>query len=98
LDVNQSLISFEHVGINLKVEVKMEKKLGYEVEKLDDVYNEIVEAILNKPETQDYENSRIYFENVATRMNQWAIEIKDVKKKLEEKEPIADLTADNRPA
>lgn len=69
-----------------------------EIEKIDDVYNEIVEAVLNKPETQDYEKARIYYENVAARMNQWALDLKDVKKSLEAKEPIKDITADNRPA
>ncbi|GJQ62527.1 MAG: hypothetical protein SCALA702_15800 [Melioribacteraceae bacterium] len=69
-----------------------------EIEKLDDVYNEIVEAVLNKPETQDYENARIYYENVATRLNQWALELKDIKKSLEAKEPVKDITAENRPA
>lgn len=76
----------------------MAGKFNSEINKLDNVYNEIVDAILNKPESQDYENSRIYFENVATRMNQWALELKEVRKNLESKEPLEDLTADNRPA
>ncbi len=69
-----------------------------EIKKIDDVYSDIVAALLNKPEAQDYETSRIYFENVAAKMNQWASDLKDVKKMLESREPLRDLTADNRPA
>lgn len=47
-----------------------------EINAVNEVYSEMVEAILNKPETQDYEKSRIYFENVAARMNHWAGRLK----------------------
>jgi len=76
----------------------MECKFEQEKKMLEEVYSEIVEAILNKPETEDYELSRIYFENVAARMNKWADYVNKVKGKLEEKEPVKDITADNRPA
>jgi hypothetical protein len=69
-----------------------------EIKMLNSLYSEIAEAITNKPSTQDYENSRIYFENVAARMNGWAAQVKDVKNSLENREPVKDLTADNRPA
>ncbi len=76
----------------------MECKFEQEKKMLEEVYSEIIEAILNKPETEDYELSRIYFENVAARMNKWADYVNKVKSKLEEKEPVKDITADNRPA
>ena len=69
-----------------------------EIKILNSLYSEIAEAITNKPSTQDYENSRIYFENVAARMNGWAAQVKDIKNSLENREPIKDLTTDNRPA
>ncbi len=65
---------------------------------LDEIYSEMVEAILHKPEEDDYETNRIYFENAAARMNKWADYVNKVKSMLEGKEPIKDLTADNRPA
>lgn len=69
-----------------------------EISILDEVYSEMVEAIVNKPGEQDYESSRIYFANVAARLNKWVDDVKEVKTKLETKEPVQDLTADNRPA
>ena len=69
-----------------------------EIELLDETYNDIVEAIMNKPEVEDYEKSRIYFENVVVHMNQWVETIRNVKNNLEQKEPIKNLSADNRPA
>lgn len=74
----------------------MSGKFQNEVEALNDVYSEIIDAIENKPDTSDYEKSRIYFENVLSYMNKWAMEINKVKNNLEE--PVKDLTADNRPA
>jgi hypothetical protein len=79
------------------VENGMSKEFENEVKILDEVYSEMVEAIMNKPEMQDYEVSRIYFENVAARLNKWVNQVKDVKAKLEKEDQI-DLTADNRPA
>jgi len=76
----------------------MSKKYQKETKILDEVYSEIVEAILNKPELEDYELSRIYFENVAARMNKWAELVNKAKKSLESKEEVNDITADNRPA
>jgi hypothetical protein len=75
----------------------MPKEFENEIKLLDEVYSEMVEAIMNKPELQDYEVSRIYYENVAARLNKWVNHVKDVKNKLEEGEKL-DLTADNRPA
>ncbi|MFH0736651.1 MAG: hypothetical protein V1773_00880 [bacterium] len=73
---------------------------NFEQEKkmLDEIYSEMIEAILNKPETDDYELSRIYFENAAARMNKWAEYVNKVKSLLEKREPTKDLSADNRPA
>ncbi|MCF8267122.1 MAG: hypothetical protein K9I69_03490 [Ignavibacteriales bacterium] len=73
------------------------KKHTREIKKLNAIYSEMVEAIVNKPGTDDYERARIYFENVVTRMNGWAIDIKDVIQELEN-QPLGDMTADNRPA
>lgn len=76
----------------------MECQFEKEKKMLEEVYSEIVEAILHKPEADDYELSRIYFENVAARMNKWADYVNKVKGILETKEPVKDITADNRPA
>lgn len=76
----------------------MAKLFENEVKVLNELYEEIIEGITNKPDSQDYEKSRIYFENVAARMNNWARMTKDVKNMLEQKEKTQDLTADNRPA
>ena len=65
---------------------------------LDEVYSEIVDAIMNKPGTENYEEARIYFENAAARMNKWANDIKKVQSKLQNREETEDLSADNRPA
>lgn len=69
-----------------------------EIKIIDEIYSDLVEAIMNKPEVEDYEKSRLYFENVASRMNYWVSELKQVKNLLESREPLEDLTADNRPA
>ena len=76
----------------------MGKEFENEIKLLDEVYSEMVEAIMNKPELQDYEVSRIYYENVSARLNKWVTHVKDVKNKLEKQESLGDLTADNRPA
>lgn len=76
----------------------MESNYSNEIKALETVYSEIIEAIVNKPESADYEVSRIYFENVAARMNKWAAIVNSVKGNLENRAPIGDLTADNRPA
>ena len=34
-----------------------------EIKMLEEVYSEMVDAIINKPDSQDYEVARIYFEN-----------------------------------
>jgi|GEM_PF-1989098 len=69
-----------------------------EIKILEKVYSEVMEALINKPETQDYEISRIYFENVSARMNNWAAMINKVKVELESAIPLKDITAENRPA
>lgn len=76
----------------------MNEKFTVEIKILETVYSELIEAILNKPESQDYEFSRIYFENVTARMNNWAAMVNKVKTGLEKRVPVRDLTADNRPA
>ncbi len=76
----------------------MGKEFENEIKLLDEVYSEMLEAIMNKPELQDYEVSRIYYENVSARLNKWVTHVKDVKNKLEKQESLGDLTADNRPA
>lgn len=76
----------------------MDNDFSNEIKKLNNLYSEIVEAITYKPDTADYEKSRIYFENVAARMNNWALMINELKRDLEGREPQKDLTADNRPA
>ena len=74
----------------------MSEKFRKEIKSLNDVYSGIVDAIENSPDTSAYEEMRIYFENVLSHMNKWAMEINKVKNSLEE--PVKDLTADNRPA
>ncbi len=76
----------------------METNYTEQIKALEVVYSEIIEAIINKPETNDYENSRIYFENVTAGMNKWAAIVNRVKVGLESLIPVKDLTADNRPA
>ncbi len=76
----------------------MSNNFDQEKKMLEEIYSEMVEAILNKPENDDYELSRIYFENAAARMNKWAEYVNKVKGMLEKKEPNLDLSADNRPA
>ena len=76
----------------------MEKDFNKEIKLLEEIYSELVEAIMNKPESQDYEKSKIYFENAAARMNKWANVVKDVKKLLESRTSAKDLSAENRPA
>ena len=75
-----------------------QQRFEAEIKILDEVYSEMVDAIINKPDTQDYETSRIYFENVAARINKWVGSVQEVKSRLERNEPVIDLTADNRPA
>lgn len=76
----------------------MSRDFKKEIDLLDETYTDVVEAIMNKPEVEDYERSRIYFENVVAHMNNWIENIKEVKNSLEKREPVKDLTADNRPA
>ena len=76
----------------------MSRDFKKEIDLLDETYTDIIEAIMNKPEVEDYERSRIYFENVVAHMNNWIENIKEVKNSLEKREPVKDLTADNRPA
>ena len=57
----------------------MKEKFTEEIKILESVYSELIEALLNKPESQDYETSRIYFENVTARMNNWAAMVNKVK-------------------
>jgi hypothetical protein len=76
----------------------MDNDFNKEIKMLEEIYSELVEAIMNKPESQDYEKSKIYFENAAARMNKWANVVKDVKKLLESRTSAKDLSAENRPA
>ncbi len=76
----------------------MKMNFEKEIKSLDEVYTEMVDAILNRPDSEDFEASRVYFGNVSARLNKWVDNIKDVKTLLENKEPAQDLTADNRPA
>jgi hypothetical protein len=76
----------------------MDEDFNKEIKLLEEIYSELVEAIMNKPESQDYEKSKIYFENAAARMNKWANVVNDVKKLLESRTSPRDLSAENRPA
>jgi len=76
----------------------MDSKYSEEIKLLGKVYSEIIDAIVNKPDLQNYEVSRIYFENVAAHMNNWAALINKAKVSLESRIPAPNLTADNRPA
>lgn len=73
-------------------------KFEDEIKIIDEVYSEMVEAIMNKPNTENFEESRIYFENVAARMNNWVAQLKELRSKLNDREDKEDLSADNRPA
>lgn len=76
----------------------MENNFKDELNILNDVYSELIDAIENKPETQDYEKSRIYTENLISYLNKWVVDVKNVRNLLEKREPVKDITADNRPA
>lgn len=76
----------------------MKEDYNDEIKILGSVYSEIVEALINKPESGDYEIARIYYDNVVARMNNWAAMVNKVKLGLEKRLPVPDLTADNRPA
>lgn len=76
----------------------MSANFSEEIKLLDKVYSEIIEAIVNKPDLQNYELSRLYFENVAAHMNSWAALVNKAKVSLENRIPPKDITADNRPA
>lgn len=76
----------------------MKEDYNEEIKILGSVYSDIVEALINKPESQDYEVSRIYFDNVVARMNNWAAMVNKVKIGLEKRLPPPNLKADNRPA
>lgn len=75
-----------------------EKEFEQELRILDEIYSELIDGIMNKPKLEDYEVSRVYYENVAARMSKWAQQVNDLKKRLEDREPKRDLKADNRPA
>ncbi len=76
----------------------MENNFKDELNILNDVYSELIDAIENKPEIEDYEKSRIYTENLISHLNKWVIDVKNVRNLLEKREPVKDITADNRPA
>lgn len=76
----------------------MENNFKDELNILNDVYSELIDAIENKPETKDYEKSRIYTENLISYLNKWVVDVKNVRNLLEKREPVKDITADNRPA
>lgn len=76
----------------------MENNFKDELDILNDVYSELIDAIENKPEVQDYEKSRIYTENLISYLNKWVVDVKNVRNLLEKRGPIKDITADNRPA
>ncbi len=76
----------------------MDSNFREEIKILDNVYSEIIEAIVHKPDLQNYELSRLYFENVSAHMNNWAALINKAKISLESRIPPKDITADNRPA
>lgn len=76
----------------------MNANFSEEIKLLDKVYSEIIEAIVNKPDLQNYELSRLYFENVTAHMNNWAALVNKAKVSLESRIPPKDITADNRPA
>ena len=76
----------------------MNNEFENEIQILNDVYSDLIDAIEHKPATQNFEQSRIYTENLISYLNKWVLDIKNVKNLLENREPVKDLTADNRPA
>jgi hypothetical protein len=78
--------------------MEMEDNYSEEIKILGAVYSDLIEALINKPESGDYEIARIYYDNVAARMNNWAAMVNKVKLGLEKRLPVPNLTADNRPA
>ena len=42
--------------------MNLKENYSKEIKLLDEIYSELVEAIMNKPESSDYETSKIYFE------------------------------------
>jgi len=47
----------------------MKTKFEKEIKMLNQVHEEMLEALINKPDTQNFEATCIYFENVVERMN-----------------------------
>jgi hypothetical protein len=76
----------------------MKEEFNEEIELLNEIYSDMVDALMHKPTVEDIEKSRIYTENLLSFLNKWIIEIKNVKNSLEARQPVKDITADNRPA
>lgn len=57
-------------------------KFEKEIEVLDQIYNELVEAIHEKPENQDVEQLRIYVDNTYATLNRTVLRVKEIKNGL----------------
>jgi len=78
----------------VKVELKPDRKMfALEIALLDKLQNELFEAIAAKPSTMDFEEIRLFVDNVYMTMNKCATLAKDVKNYLLKKdfdEPITE--------
>jgi len=61
----------------------MANQFDYEIKVLDEIYSDIIITIQNKPNKLKLEQSRIYYENVMSYLNKWAVDIKNIKTRLE---------------
>ena len=61
----------------------MANQFDYEIKVLDEIYSDIIITIQNKPNKLKREQSRIYYENVMSYLNKWAVDIKNIKTRLE---------------
>jgi hypothetical protein len=62
---------------------KKEFNFTKEVNLLDQIYSDMIEAIHNKPENNNIEDIRIYLDNVYVILNRTVFRVQEVKKDLE---------------
>lgn len=61
---------------------KSQFKFEKEIEVLDQIFNDMVEAVHLKPDGNDIEELRLYVDNTYTVLNTTAIRVKEIKNQL----------------